>query len=281
MLWLAKIGAKIVLSRLPATYTLWQRLGLFRHGAMDKATYAVSVFNRHAERLMPDAMPKGFVALELGPGDSIASAVLARMHGASAVYLVDTGSYVRRDVDVYRELAKYCETKGIKIPQDLDLSSFDALLDSSKTRYLTAGTTSLREIPDESVDAVWSQAVLEHIRLKEFPVLLAELFRVMKPNAVASHRVDLKDHLSGALNNLRFSEAVWESEFFASSGFYTNRIRYPQMIQMFKDAGFKVTVLQVDKWKKLPTPQRRMGDSFKRMHSEDLLIRGFDVLLRK
>jgi hypothetical protein len=26
------------------------------------------------------------------------------------------------------------------------------------------------------------------------------------------------------LNNLRFSERIWESEFMAKSGFYTNRI---------------------------------------------------------
>jgi len=30
--WWAKIGAKLALSRAPAAYAVWQRMGLFRHG---------------------------------------------------------------------------------------------------------------------------------------------------------------------------------------------------------------------------------------------------------
>ncbi len=34
--------------------------------------------------------------------------------------------------------------------------------------YLTEGLKSLREVPDASVDFLFSNTVLEHIRLKEF-----------------------------------------------------------------------------------------------------------------
>jgi hypothetical protein len=107
------------------------------------------------------------------------------------------------------------------------------------------------------------------------------LHRVLKPDGIASHRVDLKDHLAAALNNLRFSQATWESALFRRSGFYTNRIRFQQMLDLFAQAGFGVRVLGVDRWKRLPTPRARMSEPFRSMDSDALLVSGFDVVLTK
>jgi hypothetical protein len=48
--WWFKIMAKIILSRLPFSYKVWQRLGIFRHGYMDQSSYALHVFNEHVSR---------------------------------------------------------------------------------------------------------------------------------------------------------------------------------------------------------------------------------------
>ena len=45
--WWFKVFAKIILSRVPIGYGFWQSLGLFRHGDMDQASYALNVFNEH------------------------------------------------------------------------------------------------------------------------------------------------------------------------------------------------------------------------------------------
>lgn len=37
-------------------------------------------------------------------------------------------------------------------------------------------------------------AVLEHIRLKEFLLQVLEMKRVLKPEGVASHQIDFRDH---------------------------------------------------------------------------------------
>jgi hypothetical protein len=92
--------------------------------------------------------------------------------------------------------------------------------------------------------------------------------------------VDLRDHLGGALNNLRFSERIWESEFFARSGFYTNRICFAQMLSMFSAAGFTAEVGRVQRWPKLPTPRRSLAPQFREVSDEDLLVSSFDVRLR-
>lgn len=108
-----------------------------------------------------------------------------------------------------------------------------------------------------------------------------ECFRVLTVDGVASHRVDLKDHLGGSLNNLRFSECIWESEFFVNSGFYTNRIRFPEMIALFKDAGLRVEIGDVRRWEHLPLKRQSFSNSFSYLSDKDLSVCGFDVLLQK
>ena len=280
MLWLAKIGSKIALSRLPFAYRVWQRLGLFRHGAMDTSSYALQVFERHLQRL-GSKRRETLVALELGPGDSVACALLAAAHGAQHTYLVDAGDFAVKDMAVYAQLGAGFSRAGVTLPADLDLATFDGFLRTCRASYLTAGLDSLRTIPSSSVDFAWSQAVLEHVPLEEFLPTMRELHRVLKPDGIASHRVDLKDHLAAALNNLRFSQATWESALFRRSGFYTNRIRFQQMLDLFAQAGFGVRVLGVDRWKRLPTPRARMSDPFRSMDPDALLVSGFDVVLSK
>lgn len=130
------------------------------------------------------------------------------------------------------------------------------------------------------MDFIWSQAVLEHIRKAEFLDTMLELRRIIRPDGVCSHVVDLKDHLGGRLNNLRFPENLWESNFMSSSGFYTNRIRYSEMVDIFAQAGFSVEVVSLKQWQNLPTPKAKMSEKFKNLLDEELCISGFSLLLR-
>jgi len=43
---------------------------------------------------------------------------------------------------------------------------------------------------------------------------MCECKRTLKNDGLASHRVDLKDHLRGSLNNLRLRREIWESNLF-------------------------------------------------------------------
>src|SRR5882672_391233 len=95
--WWGKTGAKIVLSRLPLDYRVWQRVGIFKHGQMDTGAYSLGVFNMHVEFAQLTGRLQGRTLVELGPGDGIATALLAAAHGARAI-LVDTGAYVRADL---------------------------------------------------------------------------------------------------------------------------------------------------------------------------------------
>jgi SAM-dependent methyltransferase len=133
------------------------------------------------------------------------------------------------------------------------LTSIETILAVCRATYGTSGLTSLRAIPDKSVDFVWSHTVLQHVRRAEFLETMRELRRVLRADGISSHWVDLQDCLGGALNNLRFRESVWESPFVAKCGFYTNRIRYSEMLALFKEAGFEPEVVHLTRWDRLPT----------------------------
>ena len=45
--WYFRIIIKFILSRLPFSYTVWSRIGFFRHGAMDDFNYAWDVLKSH------------------------------------------------------------------------------------------------------------------------------------------------------------------------------------------------------------------------------------------
>jgi hypothetical protein len=99
--WWLRIAIKIVIARLPVSYAFWKRLRVFEHGDMNLPQRALDNFLEHARTVnlidMNENVPfinlrtDQFTVLELGPGDSLFSAVIARCLGATKTILVDAG----------------------------------------------------------------------------------------------------------------------------------------------------------------------------------------------
>src|SRR5688500_9340647 len=111
--WRLKIAAKLLLSRLPMPYAVWQRLAMFRHGRMDDPEYAIGVVERHMRNAGFERLD-GLVVLELGPGDSVASALITNALGAEAAYLIDVAPYARTDVGPYLALVEELDRRGMQ-----------------------------------------------------------------------------------------------------------------------------------------------------------------------
>ena len=275
--WQLKIAAKIVLARLPLPYHFWEKIGLFKQGGMDRPEYALRIFRRHFDAAR--FAGKAFVGLELGPGDSLCSALIASTFGASRTFLVDVEPCASTNLAVYRRMESHLRQLGL-CPPNLDrCRSMDDVAEACSAEYMTAGLASLREIPSASVDFTWSHAVLPFVRRDEFLPVLQELRRVQRPGGVASHCVPIKDIVGGKLNDLRFSQRIWESPFMANSRFYTNRLRYMELLRLFRQAGFEPEVVREIRWKTLPIPRRKMAKEFALLSEEDLQVSEFDVLL--
>ena len=278
MPWWAKITGKVILSRLPVSGRVWQKLGLFSPGLMHRPDYAISVFDAHYHAV--GAPPPGFTYLELGPGDSLASAVVGQAYGAARGWLVDSGSYATRDMALYRDIVSRLEATrpGTDLGALKAAGSLDEILAQSHVTFLEEGLDSLRQVPDESCDFIFSEVVLEHVPRGDFTAVMAELYRILKRGGSASHDVDFRDHLGGGWNILRFSQRLWEAPWFAQrSGFYTNRLRLSEIVTLATRAGFSVTVGQRESWPAPPLPRARLDAAFRDLDDDDLLTQSVRI----
>jgi SAM-dependent methyltransferase len=270
--WWLKIIFKLVFSKLGLPYDLWRKIGIFRHGSMLDPEYAISVFERHYQPCV-EYLPDKFSVLELGPGDSLATALIAANRGASKIILVDHGKFASLEINDYLLFYNHLGLRADK--------SIEDLLNKTNAEYHVEGLESLKNIPTNSVDFIFSQAVLEHIYLDEFEGTIRELFRIQKPGGVSSHRIDFKDHLKNSLNSLRFSRHLWEAEWFANSGFYTNRLRESQVTDQFVNAGYEIIQKETANWDDFPIPRGKLHLEFEHLSEKDLLTTSLDLITRK
>lgn len=285
--WWLKISLKLMLSKVPLPYAWWVRLGIFRHGDMNQAQRALNSLLIHAatagildqKTAAPCFSRAGINVLELGPGDSVFTAVIAKAMGANRVWLVDEGDFAVTDMSAHQALFAFLRKCGFTLTNIHNPQTFAEVLDQCNAAYLTMGVSSLSHLDNQSVDFCYSNAVLEHIPKRDMDLLARELKRVLRPGGICVHRVDLKDHLGGQLNNLRFSEEVWESRHFRNAGFYTNRIRYAEMVALFEKVGFACNVPLINNWDQLPTPRARMDKLFQTLPDRNLLVKEFDLVL--
>jgi hypothetical protein len=280
MPWPFKIIIKVFLSYFPGLYPLLKKLGLSQLGQMNVAAYARRIFEIHTQRSYPQGMPANLCILELGPGDSLAGALWGAHHQTQRTYLVDVGSFANREVDLYQNMATEWRNQGLAMPDLSGCETINDVLSVCHGHYLTQGLASLRTIPSQSIDFSWSHSVLEHIRKREFLDIFRELKRITKPGSLSSHLVDLQDHLNHSLNNLRFSEKIWEAEWFARGAFYTNRIRAQEMIRLVEQAGFTVVATERGYWPALPLPRKKLDPAFRDLPDDELRTRTLSLLLR-
>ena len=278
--WQVKVAAKIVLARLPFSYHSWEKLGLFKKGGMKRPEYALRTFRRHFDAAGLAGKVGSFVGLELGPGDSLSSALIAKTFGASKTFLVDVEPCATTDLKVYYGMEVYLRQLGLHPPNLDHCKTMDDVAQACGAEYMTRALDSLRKIPTASVDFVWSHAVLPYVRRDQFVPTMRELRRIQRSGGVASHTIPIKDIIGGKLNDLRFDAGIWESPLMANSRFYTNRLRYQELLRLFRAAGFEPEVIRKTEWETLPTPRQKMAKEFAALPEEDLKVSDFDVLLR-
>lgn len=238
-MWLLKVIFKLTAKLFGVDYRLAKRIGFNRHGSMDDIEYARKTFEKYLA-FSPD---NPAVILELGPGDSVFTAKFAHDLGARAI-LVDAGDFASQDAALYQAML------GGKI------AGRDDFLRQTNACYLTEGVESLRTLPSSSVDFCFSNAVLEHVRRRDLDELMRQLNRIIRPGGVMAQQIDLKDHLGGGLNNLRFGDSFWENDWVASAGFYTNRVSPDSWLTLFRE-HFEIYLCKEIPFAKRPRISRR------------------------
>ena len=140
--WWLKMTIKIFLSFMPMKYGIWQKIGLFRHGSMDKASYFLRIISTHlnASKLSPDDL-QGKKIIEIGPGDSVSSAIVFSSYNAQAL-LIDAGDFSVKDITQYKAISKELYEDGYAVKNIDHVTSFTEMLDVIGAKYLTNGLLS-------------------------------------------------------------------------------------------------------------------------------------------
>jgi SAM-dependent methyltransferase len=141
----------------------------------------------------------------------------------------------------------------------------------------------------ESFDLLSNTATLEHIPEVDIKRILSEAMRLLKPGGTMSACIDMDDHAShvsskvSCYNFLRFSDRQWS--LLTTDGNYQNRLRYPDYMRLFRDAGFDVVAeepTRADEAELRSLEAMTLVPEFMRGYSlEDLAVHTLDVVLTK
>jgi SAM-dependent methyltransferase len=114
-----------------------------------------------------------------------------------------------------------------------------------RLRYMAPCDDRSTGLPSESIDAMISRAVMEHIPPEIIRGILKESARILKPGGINCHVVDNSDHWEhydksiSRVNFLKFSDSAFRWTCINGLS-YQNRLRHSQYGQMLKDTGFSI-----------------------------------------
>jgi hypothetical protein len=94
--------------------------------------------------------------LELGPGDSLFTAMIAKCFNFEKIWLVDSGDFANIDLYTYHSFYNFLKKLGYDPPFDSQFDTIDSLLKNCSCNYLTEGVHSLELIPSSSIDYCFS-----------------------------------------------------------------------------------------------------------------------------
>ncbi|HBC72894.1 MAG: Methyltransferase type 12 [Candidatus Amesbacteria bacterium GW2011_GWB1_47_19] len=186
--------------------------------------------------------------LELGPGGSIGFGQLCIKDGAKKYYAVDEGDHLGVTGDQHKE----------------------------KIEFISIGQNSGYPLKDDSIDIIYSCAVLEHVH--DLELCFREMMRVLKKGGFMNHQVDLRDHLidNENLMFLKFPEFLFKL-LCGKTGVYVNRKRYSNYLSLFDNHRLEII--------KMGSIMRYKGDLDNNLLNtytrDDLTILSFNVVLRK
>jgi len=277
-------------------------------GGTISARYCYSVWLRHLTMAYKNGLStQPDVIAELGPGDSLGIGLAALISGVNKYYALDAVEYAnnKRNIEVFDELVDLFK-KREKNPDEAEfprvkpyLESYEfpnhiltderlnkslkpdriesirnALLnlgngdeDNMQISYFVPWYDS-KVIKEESVDMIYSQAVLEHI--DDLTYTYEALYRWLKPDGFMSHEIDFKSHGTAKEWNghWAYSDFVWRL-IKGKRTYLLNRQPHSTHIDLLRKFGFEI-VCDI-KTRDISEIQRKhLALKFKNMSEDDL-----------
>ena len=283
MLWQIKAGALAMLSRTPGGRPLYSRAKRLTASWMldgdemlDRATDLLALYRRYAPASPPSA------CLEIGTGWTPIVPLLLRASGVQRVVTLDVNRWL--SVSSARATARTVRQAWQRLQPQLPWPATDdgAWLDRAACAptlsqwvsitgitYECVADTRRTGLESETMDAVFSSNVLEHVPTGVLPDLHAETRRLVRPGGLIVHRLNPQDHfgrrdrgVTGA-NFLQYSSAQWNA--LCGGLAYHNRLRCVQHLSMIEAAGLTIVSRQT---RSDPRAQAAIESGRLRVHPE-------------
>lgn len=253
MRWLAKAALQKGMSALPkaesANY-LFQRhvsrsLPASEAGFRRKLERAVSHLDAYDEHGPPPARGEALF-YEFGAGWDLTVPLAYWTLGVDRQLLVDIHSNLRFELvnGTLERLNRVDDKRLVRRPGAAPLSSEAELEERFGISYVAPCDARATGFETASLDFVSSTNTLEHIPAADLGPILAECRRLLRSDGIMSSRIDLRDHYSyfdrslSPYHFLRYSDRAWRA--FNSRLLYQNRLRRPDYLHAFADAGFEI-----------------------------------------
>jgi hypothetical protein len=274
-----------------------------------KTRYCYSVFLRHlvaAKENRLSTTPR--IVAELGPGESIGSGLVALLSGAERYFAFDVIEHanLERNLEIFDELVELFKRKE-PIPGEDEFSEIkprlksyefpseiltDELLNASlEPRRLARIRESIinykmkdsminyiapwdnaQLIEKESVDMIFSQAVMEHVA--NLPFTYKAFSEWLKPDGFMSHQIDFKCHGTAEEWNghWAYSDFTWKL-IQGNRPYLLNRELHSTHLKLLLENGFKVVCDEVfDLPSKLS--KRDLAERYRTLSDKDLTASG-------
>jgi len=278
-------------------------------GGTDTSRYCYAIWLRHlvmAKNNGLNASPK--VVAELGPGDSLGIGLAALISGSEQYFAFDVVEHAntQRNLKIFDELVELFRNRT-PIPGDDEfpvvkpsLSNYDFPIEILDEKRLTKALEpsrikSIREaledfdsnnsliqykvpwynediLEKESVDMIFSQAVLEHV--DDLKSTYRSMYLWLKPNGYISHQIDFRSHGTSDEWNGHwvYSDFLWKL-IKGKRAYLLNREPYSTHIKILEEESFKLVFDAKNKFKSNLT-RDDFAKRFKSMTEDDMTTLG-------
>jgi SAM-dependent methyltransferase len=166
-------------------------------------------------------------------------------------------------------------------------STLPELLRLTGIEYHAPADAGASGLPEESIDVVFSNSVLEHVPRDTIAKLMSEANRVLRPGGLVIHSLNCGDHYAyfdrniTFMNYLAYSERQWS--FWNNPLLYQNRLRPQDFIDLALQAGLRLVLRKQRPRPELLTALSSMAiaPEFRKYPPEELCCTSLDFVAQK
>lgn len=238
--------------------------------------YSQSQFDQFCQKIGGVSQISDKTVLELGPGGSIGFGLLCIKNGAKKYYAIDDGEHTfltEKQIVFYKKLLKNDE---LLIKKCFNVKNGEKSYNTALIEFIKISQNSTYDLPDSSIDMIYSCAVLEHVH--NLDLCFSEMSRVLRAGGAMNHQVDLRDHIffQNSLWFLTISD-FWFNKLFKNTGEYTNRKRLSDYVALAKKYNLKILKLDRKSFS-----HSAVSDKLSKVYSkEDLETSSINLTLQK